>query len=202
MIGAAAGAGGVLLWGYMSQRYLADLMPFFIIASATGLIDLWRRHGSNPRRAKVLCLTTIVLAGYCIVANMAIAVFPVTQWTATQNVRFVTEQESLSIGSVANSVEHGASLPYWAPSGQLFAMNDCSGLYLSSGNDMKDVPGQQIEHYTWRPVQQSPSFTHTIGFTFNRPTEQSHRAGALMTYGHSTLVIEPAGRQGFLHLQY
>ncbi len=91
-------------------------------------------------------------------------------------------------------------VPYWAPAGQLFAINDCSGLYLSSGNDMKDVPGQQIEHYTWRPVEQSPTFTHTIGFTFNRPTEQPHRADPALTYGQSTLVIGPA-RKGYLHLQ-
>ena len=200
LIGAAAAAGGVLLWGYMSQRYIADLMPFFIIASGIGLIDLWRRHGRTPRRAKTLCILTIVLACYCIVANLAITAFPVAQWTSVQNIRFVTQQESLSLSSVAGSVERGAALPYWAPAGQLFATNNCSGLYLSSGSDMKDVPGQQIEHYTWRPVEQSPSFTHTIGFTFNRP--QSNLTGPipLLTYGQSTLVMEPA-HKGFLHLQ-
>ena len=52
-------------------------------------------------------------------------------------------------------------------------MNNCSGLYLSSGSNMADVPGQQIEHYTWRPVEQSSTFTHTIGFTFNRPATTS-----------------------------
>ncbi len=49
-------------------------------------------------------------------------------------------------------------------------MNHCSGLYLSTGNNMADVPGQQIQHYTWMPVEQSPSFTHVVGFTFNRPS--------------------------------
>ncbi len=200
LIGAAASAGGVLLWGYMSQRYLADLMPFFIIASGIGLIDLWRRHGTSPRRSRILLFSTIVLAGYCVLANLAISVFPVTQWTPAQNVRFVTEQESLSISSVPNSVERGTSLPYWAPAGQLFAMDNCSGLYLSSGNDMRDVPGQQIEHYTWRPVEQSPSFTHTIGFTFNRPQSNLTGPVPLLTYGRSTLVIEPA-HKGFLHLE-
>ena len=27
------------------------------------------------------------------------------------------------------------------------------------GNDMRDVPGQQIQHYTWKPVEQSSAFT-------------------------------------------
>jgi hypothetical protein len=87
-------------------------------------------------------------------------------------------EKSLSISSLANHVQRGSKLPYWAPAGQIFAMDNCSGLYLSTGNDMKDVPGQQIEHYTWMPVEQSPSFTHTIGFTFNRPVSDfTHPVG-------------------------
>jgi hypothetical protein len=40
LVAAAAGAGGALLAGYMSQRYLGDLMPFFILAGNIGLTDL------------------------------------------------------------------------------------------------------------------------------------------------------------------
>ena len=47
---------------------------------------------------------------------------------------------------------------------QLYAVNHCSGLYLSTGAVMKDVPGQQIEHFTWIPVTQDPAFTHVIGY--------------------------------------
>ena len=91
----------------------------------------------------------------------------------TQSANYVSAQQSLSFSSLADSVQRGSTLPYWAPAGQLFATNNCSGLYLSSGNDLQDVPGQQIEHYTWMPVAQSAAFTHTIGFTFNRPASSS-----------------------------
>ena len=70
-------------------------------------------------------------------------------------------------------------------------MNNCSGLYLSTGNNMTDVPGQQIQHFTWMPVEQSPSFTQTIGFTFNQSVCRPQPPGPLMTYGASTLVLEP-----------
>ena len=65
---------------------------------------------------------------------------------------------------------------------------------------MKDVPGQQIEHYSWRPVEQSSSFTHTIGFTFNRPVSDFTHPLVLMTYGKSTLDMEPVG-SGYVVMQ-
>jgi hypothetical protein len=195
LFGAAAGAGGVLLWGYISQRYLADLMPFFIIAGGIGLIDVWRRLETRPQRTRGLVLGGIVTVGvYCIAANLAISAFPVSQWTQAQSARFVSVAKSLSIGSLANSVQRGPTLPYWGPAGQLFAVKGCSGLYLATGNNLKDVPGQRIEHYSWMAVEQSPAFTHVIGFTFNRPPRDLTHGVTLMTYGKSTLVLEPARR--------
>jgi hypothetical protein len=194
LLGAAAGAGGVLLWGYISQRYLGDLMPFFIIASGIGLIDIWRRLEKRPRRVRGAVLGAITLiATYCVAANVAVAAFPVDQFTKTQLDGFVSAENSFSLSSLANHVKRGSTLPSWAPNGQIFAMNNCSGLYYSTGNDEKDVPGQLIEHYTWMPIEQSPSFTHTIGFTFNKPVSDLTHPLVLLTYGNSTLVMEPVG---------
>ena len=201
LFGAAAGAGGVLLWGYISQRYLGDLMPFFIIASGIALIDIWRRLEARPQRVRGLVAGSIVaIATYCVAANFAIANFPVAQWSMTQSARFVSVEKSLSIDSLASSVWRGKTLPYWAPAGQLFAIDNCSGLYLSTGNTSKDVPGQQIEHYTWMPVEQSPAFTHIIGFTFNRPVSEFTQPVTLMTYGKSRLVMERSSVPGSLQL--
>ena len=201
LLGAAAGAGGVLLWGYISQRYLGDLMPFFIIASGIALIDVWRRLEARPQRVKGLALGAVVTIGaYCVAANSAIAAFPVAQFTMAQSARFLSVEKSLSIDSLASSVWRGSTLPYWGPAGQLFATDNCSGLYLSTGSDMKNVPGQQIEHYTWMPVEQSPAFTHIIGFTFNRPLSDFTHAVTLMTYGKSRLVMERSSVPGLLQL--
>jgi hypothetical protein len=194
LFGAVASAAGVLLWGYIGQRYLGDLMPFFIIAGGIGLIDVWRRLEKRPRGTRELVLGTIVtICVYCVVVNTAIAAYPVNTWTMAQDTRFVSMQKSLSITSLANTVRRGATLPYWAPAGTLFAMTNCSGLYISTGNDMRNFPGQQIQHYTWKPVEQSSAFTHTIGFTFNRPVNDLTAPLPVMTYGRSTLVLEPAG---------
>jgi hypothetical protein len=133
-----------------------------------------------------------VLAVYGIVANVAVAAWPVPQWSQTQTAGFVKAQQSLSLGSLGASVQAGQVLPYWAPSGELFAANHCSGLYLSSGDDSSSVPGQQIEHYTWMPVEQSPAFTREIGFSFNRPASLLTHPVTLLTYGTASLVLVPA----------
>ena len=202
LLAAAVGAGGVLLWGYVSQRYLADLMPFFIIAASIGLIDVWRRLEARSWGKRVLvCAAILIIGVYCVAANVAIAAFPVNQWTTPQLARFISVQRSLSIDPLADSVQHGASLPYWGPAGQIFAMSNCSGLYISTGNDMKDVPGQQLEHYTWKPVEESPSFTRTIGITFNRPAAELTHPVTIMTYGKTSLILEPDGPgYGQMHL--
>jgi len=194
LLGAAMGAGGVLLWGYISQRYLGDLMPLFIIAGGIGLIDLWRRLDKRPERVRGTFLGVVTVAAvWCIAANLAITVFPVSQWTTSQVQHYLSAQRELSLDSVATTVRHGSTLPYWAPAGTIFDVGRCSGLYLSTGNDLKDVPGQQIEHYTWLAVEQPISNVKVIGFTFNKPVSQFTRPVTLMTYGKSRLVLEPVG---------
>jgi hypothetical protein len=194
LFGAVLGAGGVLVWGYIAERYLADLMPFFIIAGGIALIDLWRRLEHRSMRIRGVVLGALATAGvYCVAANLAIATFPVPQWLSTQSERFLSLENSLSIDSLAHSVARGTTLPYWAPAGEVFAMDNCSGLYLSSGDATKNVPGQRIEHYSWMPVEQSPAFHHVIGFTFNRPVSDFTHGLTVMTYGKTRLVMEPAG---------
>ncbi len=201
LIGAAAAAGGVLLWGYISQRYLGDLMPLFIITGGIGLIDVWRRLESRSQRLRSLALGTIfIVAVYCVAVNVAIAAFPVGDWTMVQTERYVSAQKSLSVSSLADSVRRGPTLPYWAPAGQLFVTSNCSGLYLSSGDDLKDVPGQQLDHWGWLPVEQPSSDTHIIAITFNRPATQLTHGVTVMTYGRSRLVLQQANVPGFVQL--
>jgi hypothetical protein len=192
LLTAAVGTVGVFVWGYISQRYIGDLMPLFIVASAIGMIEVWRVLEGRSRKARGWALGGFcALAAYGVAANVAVSAWPVPQWNQVETVGFVKAQQSLSLGSLGATVRTGATLPYWAPSGQLFAVNHCSGLYLSSGNDSSSVPGQQIEHYTWMPVEQSPAFTREIGFTFNRPASLLTHPVTLMTYGKASLVLVP-----------
>ena len=198
LLAGAAGTAGVLLWGYIGERYLADFLPFFIVAAGVGLIDVWRRLESRSRRARGSFLGILsVVAIYCVVANFAIAVEPSEQMTRSQVQNFVLHEKSLSLTSLADSVQHGATLPDWGPYGQLYMVGNCSGLYMASGITEADVPGLLIDHYTWIPVEQDPAFTRQISFTFNRPGKYFTRPVTLMTYGASSLVLRPYGADSF-----
>jgi hypothetical protein len=190
----AAGTAGVLLLGYISERYLADFMPFLIVASGIGLIEIWRRFEGRSSKARGVVLGVVtVITAYCVFANTAIAVAPSEQFTQSQVQAFVSAEQSLSATSLADSVQHGDSLPNWAPYGQLFMVGNCSGLYFSSGITEANVPGLQADHYTWIPVEQNPAFQRNITFTFNHPGKDFTKSVTLMTYGAARLVLEPAG---------
>jgi hypothetical protein len=194
LVTGAAGTAGVLVWGFIAERYLADFMPFLIVAGGVGLIDVWRRLEGRPRKARGCALGILsAVAVYCVAVNTAIAVSPTRQFTQAQVQNFVSTQESASLTSLADSVRHGSTLPAWGPSGQLFMVGNCSGLYLASGISETNVPGLLIDHYTWIPVEQDPAFTRQIWFTFNGPGRYFTKPVTLMTYGASSLVLQPQG---------
>jgi hypothetical protein len=198
LIAGAAGTAGVLLLGFITERYLADFMPFLIVAAGVGLIDVWRRLEGRSRRARGGALGILsVVAVYCIAVNTALAATPSEQFTQTQVQNFVSAQQTIGFSSLAATVRHGGTLPAWAPAGQLFMVGDCSGLYLSSGISDTDVPGLQIDRYGWLPVEQDPAFTRQIWFTFNRPGKDFTRPVTLMTYGRASLVLQPWGANSF-----
>jgi hypothetical protein len=194
----AACSTGVLLWGYIAERYLTDLLPFLIVASGVGMIDLWRRLDERTFRTRGVALSVLALFGvFCLWANIGIAVTPTPQWTSAQTDSFVTRQNSISHGALASTVVRGSSLPDWAPEGTLFAVGNCSGLYRSTGIDYSTVPGQQIQHLTWVPVEQSVGFNHTMQVTLNLGPGGLTQPVPLMTYGKSTLVLKPDGPDKF-----
>jgi hypothetical protein len=193
-----AATSGVMLWGYINERYMADFMPFLIVASGIGLIAVWRHFGSRSRKVRLRVLGVItVVALYCVVVNLAIAMGPSQQFTQLQVQNFVSAQESLSLTSLAATVHHGDALPSYAPYGQLYIIGNCSGLYFASGVSEANVPGQDVDHYTWIPVEQNPTFSRDIWFTFNGPAKDFTKPVTLMTYGAATLLLEPAGTGGF-----
>jgi hypothetical protein len=192
LLTAAAGTAGVLMWGYIADRYMADFMPFLILAGGIGMIDLWRRFAGRSGRARKYFLGGIAaLAAFGVAANVATAIEPNPQWNTYQFRSYLAAQEHLSIQSVAATIRHGATLPSYAPAGQMFEVGNCSGLYYSTGESYSSVPGQQIQHLTWKPVVQQSDFSHTIQVTIRDP--RLPKPVPLLKYGKSTLVIERAG---------
>jgi hypothetical protein len=193
LVASAAGAAGALLWGLITERYMADFLPFLILASSVGLVDLWTRVGARRRVRTGLLVALAVVGIFSVAANVGVSLTPTSQWTTAQLKRFVTFQHRVTPGSLKSTVQQGGTLPYWAPAGQLFAADRCAALYVSNGRSFKDVPGQQLQHFTWLPVEQGPGINHTIDFSFDQPAAALHQAVPVVSVGHSALVIEPAG---------
>jgi hypothetical protein len=170
---------------------MSDFMPFLILAGAIGMVELWRRLETRSARSRRYALGGIVaLAAFSLVANIAIATEPSPQWNEHQLTQYLTAAKSLSVQSLASTVHHAATLPYWAPEGQLYVVGDCSGLYYSTGQSYKDVPGQQLMHWTWLPVQQARGIVHTIDVTINERQRDITRPVPILSYGGATLYLE------------
>ena len=200
LITGAAGTAGVLLWGYISERYLADFMPFLIVAGGIGLIEIWRRFEGRSIKARGVVLGIVsVVAAYCVFVNTAIAVQPSEQFTQSQVQDFVSTEASLSLTSLAASVHHVAALPNWAPYGQLFMGWRLLRPLLLVRHYGSHVPGLQAEHYSWIPVEQDPAFQRATSHVHlqSPPAQDFTKSVTLMSYGAASHVLEPAGRDHF-----
>jgi hypothetical protein len=186
--------GGVLVIGFIANRYLADFLPFLALGSMVGMVDLWRRIDLN-RRAKQWTITTAIglLAVFSVWANIGIAVTPTGDWTSAQARSFLSAQMSWSPGALRSSVVHSPTLPENAPSTSLFDIGNCSGIYISTSSGNPGVPGWQAEHISWLTIAQSPSFTHVLRVTLHRPVDLREPAIPILSHGGSRLVMVPVG---------
>ena len=194
LVAMAAGPSGVLLIGYIADRYLADFLPLLALGSMIGLVDVWRRLQGASRRWRTVAVAVVTALGvFGVWANVGAALTPSALWTPAQAERFVQFQQSVSGGSIGSLVEHGPTLPYFAPAGTIYAVGDCSGLYVSTGFSYATVPGQQLQHLTWIPVEQGPGINHTLTVEFHGTVRRGDPPVRLLTYGTSSLVLVPTG---------
>ena len=53
LIAAVSGTAAVLFYGWIANRFLADFLPFFVLAAAIGAVFLWYRLQTASRQARV-----------------------------------------------------------------------------------------------------------------------------------------------------
>ncbi len=194
LVPAAAAATGVMVYGYIADRYLADFLPLLIFASLVGVVDLWHRLARRSPRVRGAVFAAIGVVGlFGVWANIGAALTPSALWTPAQGRSFVSAQRSLGAGAVQSLLRQGPTLPYWAPEGTLFAVDGCTGLYVSTGFTYATVPGQQLQHETWDVVEQGPGINHTLHLSFARPPQPGDPPVTLMTYGATSLVLQTTG---------
>jgi hypothetical protein len=166
LLAAASAGAALMLWGYIGPRYLGDFVPFLVLASAVGLADVFRRLEGRRRRIRIGAVAVLaVLALFSMVANIGMAVVPNEEWTSTQAVNYVGAQKAISDVTghpLQGRVRRGGALPPWAPAGQLYVIGNCSGLYVSNGENYSTVPSQQYTRTTWLPVELGRPFQHAF----------------------------------------
>lgn len=189
---AGAGTAGVLVWGYIANRYLTDFMPLLAVASAVGLIDLFRRIEHRARPRAWLASGVVILAALGIFANVAVSSTP-TDSIAWQGVRvqeYVRRQEAISRHTgnpISGNVVRVTALPSWAPADRLYVLDQCTALYISDGE----------RYHTWIPVDFGPGLRHTFDVTLNGPTAQTVTT-TLVQVGHnlvSSVNVDQLGGQ-------
>jgi hypothetical protein len=164
LIAAAMATTGVLVWGYIAHRYIAEFIPLLVVAGALGMVDLWRRfEGKSQRVGLALFVSIVTVGGFSVLANLGLSSSPTdaTAWRGHRVRDFVEMQKQISdfTGHPLNGkIARGGRLPKWAPADQLFVLDDCSGLYLSTG---------ERESPTWVTVELGPGFRHAFDVTYH-----------------------------------
>ena len=209
LIGAAAGCSGVLLWGYIADRYLADFIPFLILAGAVGLVEVCRRLDGRSLRVRRTAVAAIAVLGvFGVVANMLLSLTPERDaWDTTQVHNYVALQIDLSNITghpLSGAVIRTNQLPFFAPEGSLYDVSGCSGLYLSSGYSYANVPAQQYEHDTWMAVEEGPSIVSRFKFVFEPSLAAWRQPFTLIGSGQSYVIahLEWVKRNGTLVIRF
>lgn len=198
---AMAGAGALLfIWGYIAPRYLADFVPFLVLASSVGMVDVWRRMDGCTHQFRVGAFVLIAALGtFTIVANIGMAVTPNEEWNAIQTLHYVQTQKGISDVTgrpLSARVSRSGALPAWAPEGQLMVVGHCDGLYISNGEDYSTIPTQQYQRATWMVVQLGHRYQHTFNLRVGSANDVS--SVPLVTAGTTTVSVvsvpRPSGR--------
>jgi hypothetical protein len=198
LVATAACCASVLILDYISNRYLGDFLPFLLAASAIGMVDLWGRTFNWRRRARrvmVVVLAMLTLASIAI--NLGIASTPQDNWSRDRVVNYVNKQvdmANLTGVSLAENIEHGRTLPYYAPADKLFIVGKCRALYLSNGESYQAFPSQQVEHRTWTPLLRPASYQHWFSFTLKTQHIRLAQPIPIMTIGKTTILMATQGR--------
>ncbi len=193
LLAAAIAGVALFVWGYIAPRYLADFVPFLVLASAVALADIWRRLDGGRRPLRLTTAVIIAVVGvFTISANVGMALTPNEEWDTAEVLHYVAVQKAVSdvTGHPLDShVQRGNRLPPWGPADQLFIVGRCDGLYVSNGESFVTVPDQQYHRNTWMVVERGHRFQHTYRIVIHRPTPGTAVSQQLVRAGSTTVSV-------------
>ena len=186
LLGTMVATAGVLLIGYIANRYLGDFVPLLVLAAAVGFADLWRRIDRRSGRARIGFASAIaVLAVFGVLANLALA------YTAErlappgdQAAAYLRQQLDVSDRTghpLQRHVVHGDQLPAQGAADELFVIGDCAALYLSTG-EQYGTP--------WIPIERTEAGgRHDATIRFGTPGAGDHAPLLMVGEGDSATTV-------------
>jgi hypothetical protein len=150
VLGAVAGAAGLFVAGFTANRYLGDTVPLLVVAGAVGLhrlVAAATRPATGGRRpAWVVPVTVgaVVLAGWGVVANVAMAVEYqrlMVPRDAAMRYDFLRFQHALD-GHRATPPVAGEVPADGGRRGELVVLDDCRALLWSDGRGWWVIEGE------------------------------------------------------------
>jgi Alpha-(1->3)-arabinofuranosyltransferase len=159
LVGAAASAATIFVFGFIAQRYLGDALPFLAACGAAGFVlltDALPRVSRPARRATVAVVVVLGLVATWVTFAQGLwyqRVFqsPTDETATEQFVRTRTDLAQLPGLSTLTPVTQGEHVPTRGDPGDLFVVGDCDGLYVSSGATV-----DELSHTNWQPVARTP----------------------------------------------
>ncbi len=194
MIAAGAAAGSILIFGFLYDRFLGDVLPLLVLGSVVGLVDLWRHleWRRPPARGAVVAMIG-ALGLFGVLANTAIASTPTGWWSDNQAINYVETQKSVSDLTghpLSATLVRGRSLPRSATFDELFVAGNCAGLYLYSGQGFPN--GLR----TWFPLDREPPYRHALDVTIHGSPATLPPTVPLVSAGVRPAIVvsmQPAG---------
>lgn len=148
LLGTLLMTGGVMVFGYIAQRYTSEFIPVLAVGSVIGFTDLARRlHGRTLLVRKAVLGGIAVLASYGMVANVAVGLVNERQsWRGDRLEQLIGIQHGISSitgNPLDRMVEQVGQLPADGAADELAIVGDCDALYVGTG----ETSG------AWIPVQ-------------------------------------------------
>jgi len=184
LAGATAAATTIFGFGFIAHRYLVDVLPLMILASAAGLATITRWTESHPGRTRVTLVSALVLLGawgtWVTIAQslwyQSVYASPGDERTAA---RFYDRRQTLPRLPRGQSqvVRQGPDLPKTGGAGELFVVGDCAGVYVSDGSRP-----DELTHTSWKAVARGEAVgAHALEVVF--PTDTVGTSDPLLSGG-------------------
>ena len=160
LVASALTAGVIMVFGWITERFVADFLPLLILSGMIGMIELWRWMQGRSRKVRAAVVAgTMLLAMFGVLANLGYSITPDASWTPTQLTSYLHAQQDLSdiTGHPLNhTIVTGDNFPRPAALGTLFIKGNCRELYVALQTVPKVLTPVSIPALAWILVERAP----------------------------------------------